>query len=334
MGRNLRIAVVRDNVPSGASPDALDTLAQADFVRQVLGDLGMIPFDVECTEDVRGMKACLQEIAPAAVFNLVESIGMSSRMAALAPVVYKNMGLPFTGSDESALMLTADKITAKLIMQSSGIPTPQRYVPDDPDPSAATKSWIVKSRYEHASVGLDFDAVLPVGSSHEELCAAVKRLEGGMGGACVVERYIEGREFSVAMLASREKTMTTLPVAEMHFNDFAGDPKILNYASKWVDESAPALNTRRCFDIPAADRDTVLLMQDLAVRCWKIFGLAGYARVDFRMDEAGNPFVIDINPNPCIAEDAGFMAAARAGGLSSREVIERILDAGSNLRAG
>jgi D-alanine-D-alanine ligase len=334
MGRGYRIAVARDNVPNGASPDALDTLAQASFVRQVLNDLKMIPFDVECTEDVRAMKASLQGIAPVAVFNLVESIGMSSRMAALAPVVYKNMGLPFTGSDESALMLTADKITAKLIMQVSGIPTPQRYVPDDPDPSAESKSWIVKSRYEHASIGLDFDAVLPVGSSHEELCAAVKRLEKDMGGACVVERYIEGREFSVAMLASQEKTMTTLPVAEMQFNDFASDPKILNYASKWVDESAPALNTRRCFDIPAADREKMQLMQDLAEQCWKIFGLAGYARVDFRTDEAGNPFVIDINPNPCIAEDSGFMAAARAGGLSSQDVIKRILDAGLNLSAG
>jgi D-alanine-D-alanine ligase len=101
-----------------------------------------------------------------------------------------------------------------------------------------------------------------------------------------------------------------------------------------VDESAPALNTRRCFDIPAADREKMQLMQDLAEQCWKIFGLAGYARVDFRTDEAGNPFVIDINPNPCIAEDSGFMAAARAGGLSSQDVIKRILDAGLNLSAG
>ncbi|MDD2218850.1 MAG: ATP-grasp domain-containing protein [Desulfoplanes sp.] len=328
MRRKTWIAVVRDRVPLGASLDSLDTLEQAAFVRRGLNALGLVAIDVEFAEDVQSVSETLRGVAPCAVFNLVESVAASSRMSVLAPVVYKNLGIPFTGSDESAQMLTADKVTAKRIMQSTGIPTPEGCFVECMDPSALSEDerWIVKSRYEHASIGLDFDAVIPAGSSGKDVHAAVRRLQGAMGGACLVERYISGREFSVSMLASAHGHVDTLPVAEMHFKNFGNNPKMLNYAAKWEDDSAPAVGTRRSFEIPSCDDSLVRQMESLAMRCWQIFGLSGYARVDFRVDRSGNPFVIDINPNPCIAEDAGFIAAAHAAGMSSTVVVKRILD--------
>jgi D-alanine-D-alanine ligase len=320
--------VVRDRVPHEASPDILDTLKQAAFVRRGLDALGLVAIDVEFAEDIQYVSTALQEIAPQAVFNLVESVASSSRLSALAPVVFKNLGIPFTGSDESAQMLTADKVTAKRIMQAAGIPTPEGYFMESMNTFIpGQEHWIVKSRYEHASVGLDFDAVIPAGSSGKEVRDAVLRLQGAMGGACLVERYISGREFSVSMLGSADGNVNTLPVAEMHFENFGNNPKMLSYAAKWEDDSAPAVGTRRSFDIPSCDDALVRLMKNLAQRCWQIFGMSGYARVDFRVDDAGNPFVIDINPNPCIAEDAGIIAAAHAAGISSHRVIKRILDA-------
>jgi D-alanine-D-alanine ligase len=63
----------------------------------------------------------------------------------------------------------------------------------------------------------------------------------------------------------------------------------------------------------------------MAIRCWKHFGLAGYARVDFRVDEAGTPFVLEINTNPCIAPDAGFAAALSRAGISFEDAVQAIL---------
>ena len=331
MFRKNWIAVVRDSVPADASPDALDTLDQAAFVRRILDDLGMTALDVEFSEDVQDVTDSLKGLAPLAVFNLVESLAGETRLAPLAPVVYRKLRLPFTGSDESAQMLTGDKMVAKRILQAAGIPTPAGFSSGAPGAAgfSGPGEWIVKSRYEHASVGLDNDAVLHA-ASLIEVAEVMERMYASMG-VCLAEEYIDGREFSVALLASPDGEVNILPVAEMHFNDFGTDPKILNYAAKWEQNSSACRNTVRSFALSSEDRELTDRMRDLALQCWETFGLSGYARVDFRVDDTCTPFVIDINPNPCIAEDSGFMAAAHAAGHTPGDVVKRILDA--SLRA-
>ena len=88
-------------------------------------------------------------------------------------------------------------------------------------------------------------------------------------------------------------------------------------------------HTRRRFDLPAADRPLLERLEDLAMRCWHLFGLRGYARVDFRVDAAGDPWVLEVNANPCLAPDAGFAAAAQRAAVPYERAIERILCAGS-----
>ena len=64
----------------------------------------------------------------------------------------------------------------------------------------------------------------------------------------------------------------------------------------------------------------------MALRCWRLFKLSGYARVDFRVDSGNRPWVLEINANPCLSPDSGFFAAAARAGLSFREVVKRIVD--------
>ena len=66
-------------------------------------------------------------------------------------------------------------------------------------------------------------------------------------------------------------------------------------------------------------------MQDTAGRCWDIFNLRGYARVDFRVDNTGKPWVLEVNANPCLSPDGGFIAAAKQSGIDYNGVIERIV---------
>src|SRR5208282_3020872 len=84
-------------------------------------------------------------------------------------------------------------------------------------------------------------------------------------------------------------------------------------------------NTPRRFEFPAEDEPLLQVLTSMSRKCWQEFELRGYARVDFRVDNAGRPWVLEINTNPCISPDAGFMAAAVRAGLSIEEVVRRII---------
>ena len=112
----------------------------------------------------------------------------------------------------------------------------------------------------------------------------------------------------------------------MTFVDYpAGKPKIVGYAAKW-DVAAPEYHaTQRVFDaLPAAELET---LRRVALRCWTVFELKGYARVDIRFDSAGTPWVLEINTNPCLTPDSGFVAAASASGRSYKQLIDVITSA-------
>jgi len=117
-----------------------------------------------------------------------------------------------------------------------------------------------------------------------------------------------------------------MPPAEIVFKNYTGNkPKIVDFKAKWEMESFEYVNTVREF--PGTDLNPVLKekLMSTALRCWHVFGLKGYARVDMRTDENENPFVIEINANPCISPDGGFVAATKEAGLQFNEVLHRII---------
>jgi D-alanine-D-alanine ligase len=141
------------------------------------------------------------------------------------------------------------------------------------------------------------------------------------------EVFVEGREFNLSLLASPEGA-EVLPVAEIRFDGFPSDkPRIVGYAAKWEPDSFECRHTRRHFPDAAQDAALFAALRDLASLCWRCFGLAGHARVDFRSDAQGRPWVLEVNANPCLAPDAGFLAAAAQAGLAPADVLERILAA-------
>jgi D-alanine-D-alanine ligase len=119
-----------------------------------------------------------------------------------------------------------------------------------------------------------------------------------------------------------------LPPAEIIFEGYDADqPRIVGYRAKWDVDSEEFRQTPRSFDFGPDDRPLLAELQALALQCWQLFGLRGYARVDFRVDDHGRPWILEINANPCLSPDAGFAAAlARAGIVFSRAVKWIITD--------
>ena len=327
----MKIAIVYDHLAEGAGPDQADTLVQADSVSHALERLGHVPRRFPFSTDLKTLVYGLKEWAPELVFNLVESVEGAGRLIHFSPSILDFLGMPYTGSPTDAIYTTSNKLLSKKILRSAGIPTPEFLTleQDRQCENLCGEPYIIKSVWEHASLGMDHTSVI-AGKELRSIFHEMMRQRQKPNGESFAERYIEGREFNLSLLASREGT-EILPPAEIRFHDYPeGKWKILDYKAKWDPASFEYHHTRRSFEFPESDQPLLFRLGDLARKCWDLFGLRGYARVDFRVDRDSMPWVLEINANPCLSPDAGFAAAARQQGLDFNQVVERIICAVSN----
>jgi D-alanine-D-alanine ligase len=326
----MRIAIVHDSVGGADAPDARDVIDQADAVAQALTTLGHEVLRMACGLDFSALKAEMQQERIEVVFNLMESIDGHGRLIHLLPFCLDALAMPYTGARAEAMLLTSNKILAKAWMAAAGIPTPAWIGAWPPADNGHNKhvresgTWIIKSVWEHASIGLDAHSLIDNAGAHE-LPPLLESRAAQLGGACFAERFIQGREFNLSLLAGGDAP-EVLPPAEIVFEDFStGMPHIVDYRAKWDPTAFEYHHTPRRFAFDPADSALLARLRDLAVKCWHHFGLDGYARVDFRVDAAGEPWVLEINANPCLSPDAGFAAALDRAGIAYPDAINRIL---------
>jgi len=181
---------------------------------------------------------------------------------------------------------------------------------------------IVKAVWEHGSLGLDETSVMRCADAPRVVAARTLRLNTEH----FVETYIEGREFHLALL-ERIWGVEVLPIAEILFGGLkVHAPKIYGYDSKWTPDSAAYIGTLRRFGLERHEPELAKTLKQLALACWILFGFSGYARVDFRVDPTGAPFIIDVNPNPYLTPDTEDAAAAAQAGLSYKALVASIVE--------
>ncbi|MRR15710.1 MAG: ATP-grasp domain-containing protein [Deltaproteobacteria bacterium] len=320
-----KIIILHTDVAPDASEDELDTLRQAQAVADAIISLGHEPVLLPFTMDLPATISQLRRFNPQVVFNLVETIGGKGSMSYFATALLDFLQLPYTGCRTEALFVTSNKPLTKKILHAEGIATPLWITSDGLSTGVSSGStFLIKPSGEDASVGLDDDSV--VTTTHlETMKTALRNRQEKIGCDCFAEAYIEGREFNVALLAD-DKGVRILPPAEMLFLNYPPEKlKILDYRAKWVEDSFEYDNTRRTLDIGPQDVNLVARLRDIALICWQLFGLHGYARVDFRVDQQGNPFVLEINANPCLSPDAGFTAALERTAITYPAAINLII---------
>jgi D-alanine-D-alanine ligase len=268
----------------------------------------------------------MQRVHPDLVFNLVESVEGHGRLVHLAAAVLDFLRVPYTGAPTDTLFLTSNKLLTKRILGASGIPTPPYFRYEDLRTAEGPldQPYIIKSVWEHASVGLDEDSVVFLTNSRE-LLAEMGRRKEKLGGECFAEKYIDGREFNLSILASDEGP-EVLPLAEMKFVNYPpGKWRVVGYRAKWDESSQEYRGTVRSFQFSPDEEPLLAELKEMARKCWNLFSLRGYGRVDFRVDQSNRPWVLEINANPCLSLDAGFFAATTRAGLSYKEMVRRII---------
>ena len=267
----------------------------------------------------------LREDRPDLVFNLVESVENESAQEMNVAGVYELLGIPFTGAGPLALGTALNKPRVKEILSAHGIRTPRFMVFGIKDRIAVqegiTFPMIVKPAHEDASVGIDDSSVV---YTLPDLRKRVRFIHTEYDQAALAEEYIDGRELNVAILGNTPPV--ALPISEIDFSGLTGDMhKIVSYEAKWIHGTVAYEGTKGvCPAVLPAQLEAQI--KETAIRAYSLIGCRDYARVDFRLTKSGVPYVLEVNPNPDISDDAGFARSARAQGYTFTEIVGKIVE--------
>lgn len=303
------------------TPDEVDVLEQRDLVNEACSSLGYQVSILTVGDDLKRDLLLVEAIKPDVVFNLVEATWGKGELIYFVPAILNAQKTPYTGVPLDALFVTTNKVLAKKMMQQQGLPTAPFFAINEIYLLNPQKKYIAKPIWEEASVGISEELIFKTSEIEK-----VKRIGALSVSHYFIEEFIDGREFNVSIVAGN-KGPEVLPPAEMIFSDYFKDkPKIVGYKAKWDVDSPEYKNTVRAFDTLADNQALKLGMEDICLKSWEVFNLHGYARIDFRLDECDNIYILEINGNPCIAPDSGFIAAAQHAGYTPENMIERIIN--------
>ena len=254
-----------------------------------------------------------------AVFNLCEGIAGQARYEDFVVATLELTGVPYTGCKPWAVTVAHRKHVANTLLARAGTPIP-RFVLSSGNklPAELTLPVIVKPATEDASVGIDAGSVCTTRKAlKKRLAEMVEQWE-----EVLVQEYVAGREFNVGFVGE-----LVLPIAELCFDNMPeGSWPILTYAAKWDVGSPEDLgSTPICpVDLPAETQKRIVAV---AREAWEaLCGAEGYGRVDLRVDASGQPFVLEVNPNPDISDAAGLSRMAKAQGWEYEDLICRIVE--------
>ena len=252
------------------------------------------------------------------VFNISEGFKGRNRESQV-PAILDLYNIPFVGADALTLGVTLDKVVAKKCFIADGIPT-ARYFKATLEDNLFELNTIgfplfVKTLHEGTSKGITQNSRV---ENFQQLKEQVEHINRNYKQPALVEEFIKGTEFTVAVIGNNPPK--AMPVVQYAI---AGKTTLGNefysyrhVAEKLVEHICPA----------PIDEKLAKRLQDLAVRAYKSVDCRDFGRVDFRVDEAGNPYVLEINPLPNLSPDDVFVLFGKVKGMSYNQIINKIMD--------
>ncbi len=263
------------------------------------------------------------------VFNIAEGMNGVSREAQM-PAMFEFLGLPYTGSDPLTLATCLDKARTKEILSYHGVPTARFVVANCHEEAAAASlryPLFVKPLHEGSSKGIFNSSYV---ATPEALKTEVARVLDDYEQPALVEEYLPGREFTVALLGNGSE-LKVLPPVEMNFGSLPSEAlPFYSYEAKWLWDTKDS--PIEVFTCPAPlDDHLKARIEDICKRSFEVMRCRDWCRIDVRLDSAGEPNVMEMNPLPGILPDpeehSCFPMASRATGLNYDEMINSVLAA-------
>jgi D-alanine-D-alanine ligase len=300
-----------------------------------LGALREARFQVDIVnveDDLDRMMSAIRFYRPDAIFNLVEYFHDDAIQEAYVAGLYEMMGISYTGNRPITLATCQNKYRTKLLLEAAGLPTAEFFLASKlpvPADHGLAFPLIVKPAFEDASGGIEPASVV---LDQEQLIARVGHVLDEFEMPALVEEYIEGREIHAAILGNHPPEV--LPLFEMEFfgpeteaeEEEPWRPQIISFRAKWDPHSREFYSMDAV--VPPRDLDPAVesYIRDVAAGAFKAVRGRDYARIDMRVDADGQPFILEVNPNPDLVDGAAYSMCARASGRSYAETVGAIAD--------
>jgi D-alanine-D-alanine ligase len=300
-------------------------LEEREDIARALNVLGYKASVFNVDEDICRLVNFLKDEQPDIIFNLCESVGNDATHEMHVAGVYELMGIPYTGSNAFTLGIALNKVLVKEMLYCNGLPTPRFQLFKSPVRITLDESMayplIVKPSREDASIGIEPSSIV---TNMTELRKRVRYIIEEYDQPALVEEYIDGRELNVAIMGNRKPLV--FPISEIDMSTLPKRyPRIITYNAKWMKGTEEYEHTKGvCPALLPPALETQL--KEMALCAYRLLGCRDYARIDFRLSKDHQPYILEVNPNPDISDDAGFARSAGAFGYGFEELVGKIVE--------
>jgi D-alanine-D-alanine ligase len=277
-------------------------------------------------DDLGAIRAAVEEFHPDILFNLLEAFADITTFDQNVVSYLELLRLPYTGCNPRGLTLARDKSLSKKLLAYHRIPVPEFTVVRRGRKPVLSKRLcfplIVKSLVYEASTGISQASVV---ENEGQLQRRVQFVHENLGTAAIVEQFVDGRELYVGVLGNER--LRVFPVWEMFFTQMPDNAwRIATERVKWSTkyQQRHGIQTDEA-KLPDGIPERI---RHVAKRVYRALDLSGYARIDLRLDSAGQVYVIEANPNPQLAYGEDFAESAERAGVSYEQLLERIMSLG------
>jgi D-alanine-D-alanine ligase len=319
------------NAGAAASPEVPEDRGGTDDLRRmirhmarILRKVGYRVTIVPLANDLSAFQRRLRRLRPDVVFNQYDDVVHGALYEMRVAALVQMMGFPITGSPALALGLSRYKYMSASLLQGAGIPIPQNTVLLERIGDVTRTRWhfpvIVQPSREHAGIGLERNSVV---HTKKDLRDKVRHILAQYHQPALAQRFLPGREFNVGVIGGRK--LQVLPLAEVDYSQLPGDiPPIMSYAAKWMEDSIEYQKTRV---ICPAQVEPYLAREisAIALRAFRAVNGWGYGRVDIRLDETGQPRVLEVNCNPSLDEGVALARSAAKIGMQYPQLLQHIV---------
>lgn len=319
------------NSGASATPEAPEDSGSTDDLRRMIRHMARVlrkcgyKATIVClANDLLAFQRRLRKLRPDVVFNQYDDVVHGALYEMRVAALVQMMGFPMTGSPALALGLSRYKYMSASLLQGAGIPIPPNTELLERIGDVDRCRWhfpvIVQPSREHAGIGLARDSVV---FSKTKLKEKVREILTHYHQPALAQKFLPGREFNVGILGGRK--LTVLPLAEVDYTRLPKEiPPIMSYAAKWMEDSVEYQKTSV---ICPAHVEPYLAREisSISLRAFRAVGGWGYGRVDIRLDENGQPRVLEVNCNPSLDESVSLARSAEKAGLDYIHLLQQIV---------